>query len=1014
MAPAIVAALFLLSVCDLFAQREYNIWYFPLMAGLDFNGGAPVPLTDNAMFDFGDEASAVFSDPATGKLLFYVSGEDVWNANHQFMANGRRLAGHISSTQGALIVPLPGSSTLYYVFTTDAGDYYEPPNVGLHYSIVDMTQENGLGAVTQKNVELLNVATEKLTAVRHCNGRDFWILAHGWGDNSFYAYRLTPAGLKPPVVTSIGSVHGGDPQNSIGWLRASPDGRRLVSVVTGTGSVELFNFDNRTGTVFNRIDLPGGNQEYGASFSPDNTKLYITRTTQTPDAIYQYDVSSSDPSTIIASRTNVAVTVGAGALALGPDGKLYLVRKGEIGNRYRFLSVFDNPNLAGAASGFRLDAIDLAGRETRRGLPNNIDAYRPTPNDDCLPPRALFAPSRLEICVGECIDYTDRSERGATKWEWRFDGASIASSSDRNPANVCYAAPGSYTVRLIASKMLAQDDELADTVVQTIVVHPSPTVDAGPDRNICERESVTLTASQGDTYEWTPSPGLSCTDCRSPVATPSVTTTYTVTVTNEFGCKARDSVTVFIKPAPIISVLPSATTICSGESVQLRASGGTTYSWTPTDRLSCTDCPEPIANPSKSTMYIVSSSTPGTCEARDTVIVTVVEAMEVEAGNDPTICLGDSVTIGATATPGAYSWTPTTGLSCADCLTPRAAPTTTTTYTLTASSAGECVAVDRVTVTVLPPPQADAGGDELICLGDTARLHAIGGVSYRWEPATGLSCTDCQTPLAFPDVTTAYFVTVTGAEGCVARDVVTVRVDRSPRTVRTHIENAQGPTGATVRVPLLLDDRLDSAAVDSLMIDLTYDDGMMVLRSQDLKGGILEGWDLKIIEAFPGRFSAMLVAPPFTTLKGTGKMLDLAFLLYLRTATESCIEYTISLPGNNCTRIVPDPGCIELDPFCGATIRFVVGTNEGYALEENRPNPFNPETEIPFSLGLDGHTVLTVVNASGEEVARLVNERMEPGRYIVSWNGAEQPSGVYYVRLTSGDWSASRRILLVK
>ena len=114
-----------------------------------------------------------------------------------------------------------------------------------------------------------------------------------------------------------------------------------------------------------------------------------------------------------------------------------------------------------------------------------------------------------------------------------------------------------------------------------------------------------------------------------------------------------------------------------------------------------------------------------------------------------------------------------------------------------------------------------------------------------------------------------------------------MRVDRSPRTVRTHIENAQGPTGATVRVPLLLDDRLDSAAVDSLMIDLTYDDGMMVLRSQDLKGGILEGWDLKIIEAFPGRFSAMLVAPPFTTLKGTWKMLDLAFLLYLRTATES-------------------------------------------------------------------------------------------------------------------------------
>ena len=99
-----------------FSQKEANIWYFGDHAGLDFNSGVPVALTDSQMFTH--EGCAVLSNSA-GQLLFYTDGKTIWNKNHQVMMNGTGLMGDFSSTQSAIIVPKPSSSTLFYVFTTD-------------------------------------------------------------------------------------------------------------------------------------------------------------------------------------------------------------------------------------------------------------------------------------------------------------------------------------------------------------------------------------------------------------------------------------------------------------------------------------------------------------------------------------------------------------------------------------------------------------------------------------------------------------------------------------------------------------------------------------------------------------------------------------------------------------------------------------------------------------------------------------------------------------------------------
>ena len=88
-------------------------------------------------------------------LKFYTNGVSVWNRNGDVMPNGVNLDGHQSSSQSAIKIPKPGSTTIFYIFTTDAGAYENPPNNGIHYSIVDMTKEKSMGDVVKKNIELI-------------------------------------------------------------------------------------------------------------------------------------------------------------------------------------------------------------------------------------------------------------------------------------------------------------------------------------------------------------------------------------------------------------------------------------------------------------------------------------------------------------------------------------------------------------------------------------------------------------------------------------------------------------------------------------------------------------------------------------------------------------------------------------------------------------------------------------------------------------------------------------------
>jgi gliding motility-associated-like protein len=142
-----------------------------------------------------------------------------------------------------------------------------------------------------------------------------------------------------------------------------------------------------------------------------------------------------------------------------------------------------------------------------------------------------------EICAGESFSL---SATGGSDYSWYPAGQLNNSSS---PAPI--ATPGTTTAYRV---VIRQGYCFADTLSATVVVHPLPTVDAGPDKNITGGSSTQLQPTGTDitTYLWTPADGLSCTTCANPIAGPQKTTTYTVNVTSEFGCQAKDDVTLFI------------------------------------------------------------------------------------------------------------------------------------------------------------------------------------------------------------------------------------------------------------------------------------------------------------------------------------------------------------------------------------------------------------------------------------------------------------------------------------
>jgi gliding motility-associated-like protein len=279
---------------------------------------------------------------------------------------------------------------------------------------------------------------------------------------------------------------------------------------------------------------------------------------------------------------------------------------------------------------------------------------------------------------------------GGTAFSW------VPASSVDDPASAeVLAFPSTtttYTVEVTA-------DQCTETATVTVHVNPAPPVNAGPDVSICDGGQAQLTASGAASYQWGPSAGLNGTTIPNPMATPAATTTYTVTGTGTNGCVASDQVTVTVNPLPTAHAFPD-TTICSGEQVQLHATGGVTYLWAPAP-IGLPPVPDPIVMPTVTTVFTVTVTDANGCTDEDMVTISVIPSPTIDAGPDTVIVLGQNVMLQGSSDGIAFNWLPESDLSDPTILNPVATPAQTTTYFLTATGSNGCNSSDSVTVIVL-------------------------------------------------------------------------------------------------------------------------------------------------------------------------------------------------------------------------------------------------------------------------------------------------------------------------
>ncbi len=391
--------LFLLSVLlpgGLFAQYTSTKWCFGDSALLDFNNN----LNPGNSSCTGRGSCATICD-SIGNLLFYCSDGTrlpgtilegiIHSGNHTKMSGGDSLMA-TDWYHEMVIIPKSATDSTFYVFS--AG---ESSNYGLYYSLVDLKQNNGLGRVVQKNVQLQNFSLmDNLYAIKHGNGQSWWVIFLRQDptglttNNSFYLYPVDENGIGNLIVQHVGPVH----NSSFGKVSFNFDGTKFI-VVSGTGMIGQYTFDRCTGIINNPDTIeseptsPPYSGYFSCALSPNGRYLYTSSVpgglTLDTNYLLQFDLLAPNISASKITLQQYPPSEVPFEIQMGPDHKLYIsTMYAGPGSSYPFnpgfynavnnnLSVINYPDSAGLACDLQLYSIPLGTGRTYFGLPNNPD-----------------------------------------------------------------------------------------------------------------------------------------------------------------------------------------------------------------------------------------------------------------------------------------------------------------------------------------------------------------------------------------------------------------------------------------------------------------------------------------------------------------------------------------------------------------------------------------------------------------------------------------------------------------
>ena len=661
-----------------FGQHDW-VWTFGDSVVMRFPGGGTpvVSLTEKSRRTY--ETGACYSDES-GKLRLFANADSVVDGQYKAIQDGILFVVGGGFTQGVIIVPDPAGENLFRLFahsfhcanTGNTRCLWEyqvlAEGIGRSNKVVSRTLLGYPGTSISKGL------SEKLAACKHADGESWWILVHDIENNSFYRYLLTQSGLSAPDRQDVGSSHENvfnNPYRGLGEMAFSPDGRKLLAV-TATGIVDVFDFDRCTGELSNWLELGeaaprGSGNYYGASFSPDGSKVYASELDlPTNNRLYQWDLNAADPK---ASRIELMHDLSNsywGQHQLGPDGKIYITAiSPDVGHPCNTaLSVIHDPNQAGTACNFQYLGLSLQGRRTSGNLPN-------LPNYSLgalLKAVADAGPRQVVICPGDSLLLGGDSVAVAgVSYTWSGPGTEGATGPQ-----VWATQAGWHTLTVVDSGYGVDCGRTIDRV-EVVWADDSmvPVAWAGEDRMACPEEVFGL-GEEGNglwQYTWTPAAGLPHPDSSWTAATD--TGVYVLEVRNpvaEGECVvARDTVRVGWHGEPVLGegFAGRDTVVCAGDPVWLGI-GQNGWIWEWEGGLGTA---VPLGMEALETMgYVLvarDSASGGQCwEYRDTVAVRVEDiASHPRPEAEVAFCPGEAVEIGVGAVAGfSYRWEPREGL----------------------------------------------------------------------------------------------------------------------------------------------------------------------------------------------------------------------------------------------------------------------------------------------------------------------------------------------------------------
>ncbi|MFT4759456.1 MAG: hypothetical protein ACI9LN_001420 [Saprospiraceae bacterium] len=461
-----------------YAQNHDYIWMMgykssstnPDLGGItiDFNGNTPSIYQEDREMNINATFSS-FSD-STGNIFAYTDGTYIANAVDELMENGDSInpgpiayeltGGGYTLPQSAFYLLAPNHPNLVYLFHLKI-DYHQTLGLQistLYYTLIDREANNGLGKVVVKNQELLNDEfLGTLSAVKHANGRDWWIICSENLKNKYFTLLLTPDDIVP--VFNQEMLPEIDEWTN-GTIVISPDGTKLIRYeVPLLDRVYIYDFDRCTGELSDNISfsVPNLTSGSGTSISPNSQYLYIT----SREHIYQFDLWADD---IEASKEVVAIYDGYQSpiastfflSQLGPDGRIYA----NCTNGENVLHAIQYPNKAGEACEVRQHSVQLPTYNafTMPHFPNyRLGALDGSPCDTLGIDNDPLAGFRYESdsLNNFLVEFTDNSFYEPTDWLWDFDDNG-ATSTEVNPLHE-FLENGIYNVCLTVSNQYSSD-----------------------------------------------------------------------------------------------------------------------------------------------------------------------------------------------------------------------------------------------------------------------------------------------------------------------------------------------------------------------------------------------------------------------------------------------------------------------------------------------------------------------------------------------------------------------------